>query len=59
MFDTNGSEFFAVLVALSLFVFFACVAWRELSAATAPSWTRVAVGASAAVLAVSALLALF
>jgi uncharacterized protein (DUF983 family) len=58
MFETNDSTVLATIVALSVIVFFGVTAWVNL-AREVPSWTRVALGVSALILAVSALFALF
>lgn len=58
MFDTNGSEFLAVILTLSAVVFFGVTAWINL-AREVPAWTRTALGISALVIAFCALLALF
>ena len=61
MFDTNGIEYLAVVLAISLVVFFGLMDWVHLAneSVVAPSWRRTAIGVSALVIAFCALLALF
>jgi hypothetical protein len=54
MFDSHTNT---VIVAVATFVFFAGICWEHL-ATVVPSWVRVVVGVSAAVLSLVALLAL-
>lgn len=56
MFETNDSTVLATIVALSVIVFFGVTAWVNL-AREVPAWSRVALGVSALILAVSALFA--
>lgn len=57
MFDNAGSDTFAKIIAICVFVYFALVAWVHLDS-TVPTWVRKATGIAALVLAVAALLAL-
>ncbi len=62
MFDSGNNEVLAVIIAISVIVFFGVTAYVMLfvkRVTTPRPWTDVAIGVSAAVLAVAALFALF